>query len=239
MRQELLARTNKLKKTLRMLKVDNIIKTYTKNGNRFIALNGVTFEVEKGDFVAVVGPSGSGKSTLLHTIGGLIRPDSGKIIYNGKDVYSLKNQETNRYRERSVGFVFQQFHLMPYLTVYENIKMAGGKTAENINIENYLEKCSLSPLRNKYPSELSVGEKQRTAFIRAMVTKPEILLADEPTGNLDPENSKIILSLIEDFHQSGGTVLLVTHEVESAKSANRNISLKAGKLVSNGFKKEK
>jgi len=214
-----------------MIEVNQLTKIYTKNGNRFTALNEVTFKVDKGEFIAVVGPSGSGKSTLLHSIGGLIRPDSGKVLFRGKDIYAFSNQEANQFRRKRVGFVFQQFHLMPYLTVYENIKMAEGNNTDRHRIATYLEKCLLSPLQNKYPSELSVGEKQRTAFIRAIVSKPEILLADEPTGNLDPENSKILLSLIEDFHQSGGTVLLVTHELESAKYANRNISLRAGKQV--------
>src|SRR5680860_646841 len=134
-------------------------RIYTKNGNRFTALNEVTFKVEKGEFVAVVGPSGSGKSTLLHTIGGLIRPNSGQVLFRGKDVYALNNQEANQFRRKNVGFVFQQFHLMPYLTVYENIIMADGKTADKNGIADYLEKCSLSPLQNKYLSELSVGEK--------------------------------------------------------------------------------
>ena len=213
-----------------MLEVNQLTKIYTKNGNRFTALNEVTFKVEQGEFVAVVGSSGSGKSTLLHTIGGLIRPDSGKVLFRGKDVYALNNQEANQFRRESVGFVFQQFHLMPYLTVYENIIMAGGKTPNTTLIADYLEKCSLSPLQNKYPSELSVGEKQRTAFIRAIISKPKILLADEPTGNLDPENSKILMSLVEEFHKNGGTVLLVSHQTETSKYASRTITLHSGKL---------
>lgn len=214
-----------------MLEINQLTKIYTKNGNRFTALNEVTFKVEKGEFVAVVGPSGSGKSTLLHTIGGLIRPNSGQVLFRGKDVYALNNQEANQFRRKNVGFVFQQFHLMPYLTVYENIIMAGGKTADKNSIADYLEKCSLSPLQNKYPSELSVGEKQRTAFIRAIVSKPEILLADEPTGNLDPENSRILMSLVKEFHKNGGTVLLVSHQSETSKYASRTITLRSGKLI--------
>lgn len=214
-----------------MLEINQLTKIYTKSGNRFTALNDVTFKVEKGEFVAVVGPSGSGKSTLLHTIGGLIRPDSGKVLFRGKDVYALHNKEANQFRRNSVGFVFQQFHLLPYLTVYENIQMADGKTTDKNRIADYLEKCSLSPLQNKYPSELSVGEKQRTAFIRAIISKPEILLADEPTGNLDPENSKNLMSLVKEFHGNGGTVLLVSHQSETSDYANRTITLRSGKLI--------
>jgi putative ABC transport system ATP-binding protein len=167
----------------------------------------------------------------LHTIGGLIHPDSGKVLYKGRDIYSLNSHESDLYRRKNVGFVFQQFHLVPYLTVHENIKLVCNGKSVNGLIENYLEKCSIAPLRNKYPSELSVGEKQRTAFVRAIITQPDILLADEPTGNLDPSNSKTLMSLIEDYHKSGGTVLLVSHDPESSKYANRYITFQTGKLV--------
>ena len=214
-----------------MLIINHITKLYKKRSKSFTALDDVTFKVEKGDFVAIVGPSGSGKSTLLHTVGGLIHPDSGQILYKGRDIYTLNGHEADLYRRENVGFVFQQFHLVPYLSVYENIKLVCIQPTYNQYIESYLEKCSLTTLKNKYPSELSVGEKQRIAFIRAIITKPDILLADEPTGNLDPLNSSIIMSLIEDFHKEGGTVLLVSHDPATAKYAGRYITLQAGKLV--------
>jgi len=214
-----------------MLEIRNITKVYVKNGKSFTALDNVSFKIDKGDFIAIVGPSGSGKSTLLYSVGGLNRPDSGEVLYQGKDVYSMADQEINQHRRKKVGFVFQQFHLIPYLTVYENIKMADGECTDNRMLEDYLEKCSLLPLQNKYPSELSVGEKQRTAFIRAIISLPEILLADEPTGNLDPENSDIIMSLMIEFHKSGGTVVLVSHSPEVAQYSNRIIRLRSGKLI--------
>lgn len=214
-----------------MLEIKNITKKYQKGADIFTALDGVTLHVEKGDFIAIVGPSGSGKSTLLNTVGGLIRPDSGQVLFNGRDIYSIKRHEADFYRRKNIGFVFQQFHLLPYLTVLENIKMVCPGSADASEIEGYLEKCSLLPLKNKYPGELSVGEKQRTAFIRAIITKPDILLADEPTGNLDPENSRILMALIEVFHREGGTVLLVSHDPESPKYATRQIALQSGKLV--------
>ena len=214
-----------------MLEINNISRKYKKGTTVFTALDNVSFRVEKGEFIAVVGASGSGKSTLLHTIGGLNQPDSGQVLFHGHDIYSMNLQEANRYRKKNVGFVFQQFHLMPYLSVYENIQLVCAGTADIQKIEYYLEKCSLSVLRKKYPSELSVGEKQRTAFIRAIISKPEILLADEPTGNLDPENSAVLMSLIEDFHRDGGTVLLVSHNPETARFANRFITLQSGKLL--------
>lgn len=214
-----------------MLEIKNISKRYKKGATVFTALDNVSFRVEKGEFIAIVGASGSGKSTLLHTIGGLNQPDSGQVMFQGRDIYSMNPQEANLYRKSNVGFVFQQFHLMPYLSVYENIQLVCAESAEFQKIEYYLEKCSLSALRKKYPSQLSVGEKQRTAFIRAIISKPEILLADEPTGNLDPENSAVLMSLIEDFHRNGGTVLLVSHNPEIAQFANRSIALQSGKLV--------
>lgn len=214
-----------------MLEIKNISKRYKKGSTVFTALDNVSFRVEKGEFIAIVGASGSGKSTLLHTIGGLNQPDSGQVLFQGRDIYSMNPQEANLYRKSNVGFVFQQFHLMPYLSVYENIQLVCAESAEFQKIEYYLEKCSLSALRKKYPSELSVGEKQRTAFVRAIISKPEILLADEPTGNLDPENSAVLMSLIEDFHRDGGTVLLVSHNPETAQFANRSITLQSGKLV--------
>lgn len=215
-----------------MLEINNITKIYRKGEKKFIALDNVSLKVEKGEFIAVVGHSGSGKSTLLNSIGGLIQPDSGQVLYMGNDVYKMSNQEVNRYRRKNVGFVFQQFHLMPYLTVYENIKIKEEKSDnKSENIFDILKQCALLELKDKYPSELSVGEKQRTAFIRAIISKPDILLADEPTGNLDPENSRILISLIEDFHKNGGTVLLVSHAMETVKYADRTITLRSGKTI--------
>ena len=215
-----------------MLEINNISKTYSKGEVKFTALDNVSLKVKKNDFVAVVGQSGSGKSTLLHTVGGLIHPDSGQVMYHGKDIYKMNSKEANLYRRKNVGFVFQQFHLIPYLSVYENIKLTEFEPkSKNSKIEELLEKCALLPLKNKYPSELSVGEKQRTAFVRAIISNPNLLLADEPTGNLDPENSQILMSLIKDFHVDGGTVLLVSHDVKITNYANRVVTLHSGKLL--------
>lgn len=214
-----------------MLYINNITKKYQKHGSVFTALDDVTFRVEKGEFIAVVGPSGSGKSTLLHTIGGLIRPDSGQVLFNGTDIYAMNNDALNNYRKKNVGFVFQQFHLVPWLTVYENVRLVCHSTISIKAIDDYFDKSGLFPLRNKYPSELSVGEKQRTAFIRAIISKPELLLADEPTGNLDPQNAAILMDMTRDFHQAGGTVLLVSHSPETSTYAGRRIILGSGKII--------
>lgn len=213
-----------------MIEIKNITKIYKKGTAEFTALENVSFNIGKGDYIAVTGASGAGKSTLLNTIGGLVHPDSGEILYNGSDIYKQTSRLTDEYRRKRIGFMFQQFHLMPYLTVLDNIKLACYEKHHLDTIDHYLEKCSLTTLRNKYPSELSVGEKQRTAFIRAIISHPDILLADEPTGNLDPGNSSILLSLVEDYHQNGGTVVLVSHDPLTTKYTKRKIILERGKI---------
>jgi putative ABC transport system ATP-binding protein len=215
-----------------MLKINNISKKYKKGTEIFTALDDVSFEVSKGDFITVTGHSGSGKSTLLHAIGGLIHPDLGTVLYNDDNIYGYSRAQLDEYRKLKVGFIFQQFHLLPYLSVYENIKMACREGRHVMRIGRYLEECSLSEQRNKYPSELSVGEKQRTAFIRAIIQEPEFLLADEPTGNLDPENSSVLLDLISEYNRNGGTVILVSHHEPAAKYQTRALKLQKGKIIS-------
>lgn len=213
-----------------MLEINNISKKYKKGPEEFTALTDVSFKVGKGDYVSVTGPSGSGKSTLLNTIGGLIHPDAGEIYYNGDSIYNQSGKYLNAYRKRDVGFMFQQFNLMPYLTVVENIKLACYQKSHCRAIDHYLEKCSLVGIKNKYPSQISVGEKQRAAFIRAIISYPALLLADEPTGNLDPGNSKILISLVEEYHEKGGTVVLVSHDPVAAGYANLNITIEGGRI---------
>lgn len=211
-----------------MIELENISKEYVKGKEVFTALKDISFKIGKGDFCYVTGPSGAGKSTLLYVIGGLIHPDSGVVMYNARDIYRMNSMEINLYRKKNLGFMFQQFHLMPYLTVAGNIKLAcnGRNHAEKIGY--YLEKCSLVAVSKKYPSELSVGEKQRTAFIRAIISDPEILLADEPTGNLDQSNSDVLMSLVKEYNEAGGTVVMVSHNREFGKYASRSIELLQG-----------
>lgn len=211
-----------------MIEINNISKKFKRGPEEFTALLNVTFKIEQADYVSVTGPSGSGKSTLLNTIGGLIHPDSGEVFFRGESLYKKGGNLLNSYRKRDVGFMFQQFNLMPYLTVFENISLACYQRSHFKGINNYLEKCSLTDIKNKYPSELSVGEKQRAAFIRAIISDPEILLADEPTGNLDPGNSENLMSLIGDFHKKGGTVVLVSHDPLALTYANLNIKIENG-----------
>jgi ABC-type lipoprotein export system ATPase subunit len=215
-----------------MLEINNISKSYRKGSEELIALKDVSLRIVKGEYIAVSGASGAGKSTLLYALGGLIHPDKGEVLYNGTDIYKQDSRKIDKYRKKHIGFMFQQFHLMPYLTVLENITLACSNKQQVGSIDYYFEKCSLSELKNKYPSELSVGEKQRTAFIRAIISNPVILLADEPTGNLDPVNSQMLMSLVEDFHKVGGTVLLVSHDQLVAKYADRRIILEKGRIKS-------
>ncbi len=215
-----------------MLELRNISKKYRKGSEEFPALIDVSLTVEKGEHVVVNGPSGAGKSTLLYTIAGMITPDSGTMHFSGMNIHQQGAGYLNSYRKNDLGFMFQQFHLMPYLKVVDNIKLACTGSGQHSKIEYYLEKCSLQDMRNKYPSELSVGEKQRAAFIRAIVHDPAFLLADEPTGNLDPENSEMLMSLIRDYHGGGGTVIVVSHDPLITGYASRKITLHSGQIVS-------
>ena len=223
-------KSSKKHKEKAMLEINNISKKFRRGSKEFVALFDVSLKIEKGDYVSVSGPSGSGKSTLLNLIGGLIRPDSGEILYKGENIFAQNAKYLNFYRKQNVGFIFQQFHLMPYLTVIENIRLSCYQKSHCDAINEYLEKCLLVKIKDKYPSDLSVGEKQRVAFIRAIISDPELLLADEPTGNLDPQNSEIIMSLIEEFHKKGGTVALVSHDPYAVKYSNLNIKIELGRI---------
>jgi putative ABC transport system ATP-binding protein len=215
-----------------MIEIRNISKIYRKGNSVFTALDDINFKIEKGDFCTVIGPSGAGKSTLLHIIGGLIQPDKGTVLFNGVNIYSQNRKYKDLYRKKHVGFMFQQFHLMPYLTVTDNIRLACHNRIGHSAIDTYLRRCSLFEMKNKYPSELSVGEKQRTAFIRAIISNPDFLLADEPTGNLDPVNSSILMSLVNEYRQNNGTVVIVSHDPLIAENSSRSIALEKGKIVS-------
>jgi putative ABC transport system ATP-binding protein len=214
-----------------MIELTGITKSYVKNGIIYPAIERISFILERGDFCSIIGASGAGKSTLLSLIGGLIHPDSGTVSFNGKDIYKLKTSEINKYRKKHLGFMFQQFHLMPYLTIFENIRLACHTKEQSGKMGFYLDKCGLADLQKKYPSELSVGEKQRTAFVRAIISDPDLLLADEPTGNLDSVNSGILLELVREFNKNGGTVIMASHDPGIVRYASRTIRLEKGRLV--------
>jgi ABC-type lipoprotein export system ATPase subunit len=217
-----------------MLEISNISKTYKRGTEEYTAVAEVTLSIDNGDFITVSGPSGSGKSTLLNITGGLIRPDTGEVIYRGESIYDQGGKYLEHYRKREVGFIFQQFHLMPYLTIVENIGLSCYQDSHVAAINDYLEKCSLLDIKDKYPSDLSVGEKQRAAFIRAIISEPQLLLADEPTGNLDPRNSEILMTLIKEFHHKGGTVILVSHDPVIAGYSSLNLNIEKGRITVSG-----
>jgi putative ABC transport system ATP-binding protein len=218
-----------------MIHLEEITKTYTTADGPVHALSGVSLDVDPGEFIVVRGPSGCGKSTLLTIVGGLGRPSSGHVRVVGEDVVALSSAARARFRARQVGFVFQMFHLLPYLTVLENVVAAaqgGEHSAARRRGRELLERFHLGRRLRHRPAELSAGERQRVAVARAMVNRPPLILADEPTGNLDPDNAAEVLELLADFHRQGGTVLLVTHDEPAAEYAQRTVLLRDGLIVS-------
>ena len=219
-----------------ILKTELLKKYYGTGENQVRALDGIDLSIEDGEFIAVVGTSGSGKSTLLHMLGGLDRPTSGKVYVDGKDIFSLKEDALCVFRRRKIGFVFQSYNLVPVLNVEENIclpiELDGGK-ADRSYIREIEEVLGIENKRKSLPGQLSGGQQQRVAIARAIVNEPAILLADEPTGNLDPTNSWEIMSLLKEANDRGTTVLVVTHNQEIVNEMNeRVITMKQGVIVS-------
>lgn len=208
-------------------------------GHPVHALSDVTLTVAPGEFVAVFGPSGSGKSTLLLTLAGLIKPSAGSVHLDGRSVYELSAGERARLRHETVGFVFQLFHLVPYLTAMENVCVPLVLTRvparrQHELARQMLVRVGLETRLDHRPGQLSVGQRQRVALARALVTDPKLILADEPTGNLDDKSAHEILAYLQEFHKAGKTIVLVTHDSEAAKLADRRVTLSAGKLRENG-----
>jgi len=217
------------------LEMTGIYKSFSKAQAMVHALSGVCLRVNRGDFVIVRGPSGSGKTTLLLTAGGLLAPDEGRVAVAGCDLYAKTSEERARMRAVSIGFVFQQFHLLPYLTTLENTlvpSLALGRAEGKVRARAraLLADFQLSHRLAYLPGELSTGERQRTALARALLNNPEVLLVDEPTGNLDPENAMIVMDRMAAYVRSGGTVLMVTHSVVAANYAHRIVILEGGVL---------
>ena len=217
-----------------MLQFENVTKTYDTAKGPVHALLDLTLHVEPGEFVTVRGPSGCGKSTLLTLAGGLATPTSGRVSFAAADLASLSSADRAALRAEKIGFVFQLFHLLPYLNVLDNVVAAAlpGKEAEaRENAHKSLERFGLADRLTHRPGELSAGERQRVAMARALLNRPRLILADEPTGNLDPESATIVLDILADFNRDGGTVLLVTHDERAAGYGGRSLRLDAGRLV--------
>ena len=220
---------------MEILKVENLTKTYGSGENLVHAVDDVSFSVEKGEFVAIVGASGSGKSTLLHLIGGVDSPTSGKIFVDGNDISKMNDDKLAVFRRRQVGIVYQFNNLIPILTVEENITLPcdlDGRGVDRERLEMILDSFGLRARRKHLPNQLSGGQQQRTSIARALINNPSLVLADEPTGNLDSKSSEEDMSMLKMCNQSyGQTVIMITHNLDIAKQADRIITISDGKIV--------
>lgn len=223
---------------MEILKVENLTKTYGSGENLVHAVDDVSFSVEKGEFVAIVGASGSGKSTLLHLIGGVDRPTNGKIFVDGNDISKMNDDKLAVFRRRQVGIVYQFYNLIPILTVEENITLPcdlDGRGVDRERLEMILDSFGLRARRKHLPNQLSGGQQQRTSIARALINNPSLVLADEPTGNLDSKSSEEVMSMLKMCNQSyGQTVIMITHNLDIAKQADRIITISDGKIVEEG-----
>ncbi len=218
-----------------ILETRDLKKYYGSGETQVRALDGVDLKVESGEFVAIVGTSGSGKSTLLHMLGGLDRPSSGSVLVNGREIFTLKDEELTIFRRRKIGFVFQSYNLVPVLSVYENIVLPvelDGRKPDRDYIHEVISTLGLEKKLNNLPSQLSGGQQQRVAIARALAAKPAILLADEPTGNLDSKTSQDVLSLMKVTGQKfSQTMVMITHNEEIAQTAHRIVRIEDGRIV--------
>jgi putative ABC transport system ATP-binding protein len=217
-----------------MINIQEITKIFRSNKGDVIALNEVNLEIPENKFVLIKGPSGCGKSTLLFTIGGMLKPSSGKLEVMGKSPYQLSEKERTYFLSTQLGFVFQSYYLVPYLNVLENIllsKKAGNKDVSPEQATKLAEELNIADRLKHYPSELSIGEKQRVALARALIINPQLILADEPTGNLDPENTREVLNHLENFQKNGGSVVMVSHGTEADELADMIIFMEKGKIT--------
>lgn len=218
-----------------MIEVKNVSKVYKMGKEKVIALNNVSLKINDGEFVAIVGPSGSGKSTLMHLVGGLDTPTKGSIYIDNKDISKLKDKEMSKYRNQTIGFVFQSFNLENTQTALENVMMplifAGVSSKERKEkAKKALEMVGLGDKMKHKPTEMSGGQRQRVSIARALVNEPQIIFADEPTGNLDSKNGELIMKLLDDLNSRGYTIIMVTHNLEEAKKSKRIIKIKDGEV---------
>ncbi len=220
---------------MEILKVENLTKTYGKGETKINAVDHISFTIEKGEFVAIVGASGSGKSTLLHLLGGVDRPTSGKVFIDGKDIYALNDDALAIFRRRQIGIIYQFYNLIPILNVTENILLPcdlDGAKVSNNRLSEVLDILNLKNRKNHLPNELSGGQQQRVSIGRAIINNPAIVLADEPTGNLDSKASDEIVSLLKMSNKKyNQTIIMITHDLEIASSADRIITFDDGKII--------
>lgn len=216
-----------------MYSLENVIKKYERHGQKVTALDETNMEIPDNDFVAIIGPSGSGKTTMLSLLGGMLAPSSGKVVLDGVSLYGLSVKERTKVRSTKIGFVFQSFNLIPWLTAQENVQiplvLSGcDSQQQQERAAAMLEKVGLADRMRHKPSEMSQGQQQRVALARTLANDPQIILADEPTGNLDPETREQVMEYLTEFHEDGRTIVMVTHDEAAAKFATRTIRLVAG-----------
>lgn len=220
---------------MEILRVENLTKVYGSGNNKVVALDNVSFSVEKGEFVSIVGASGSGKSTLLHLLGGVDRPTSGKVLINDTDIFKMNDDELAIFRRRQVGLIYQFYNLIPILNVRENITLPlelDNKRVNDEEVDNLIKMLGLDKRSKHLPNELSGGEQQRTSIGRALISRPAIVLADEPTGNLDTKASEEIVSLLKKSNKEmKQTIIMITHNLELAKVADKIIEIADGRIV--------
>ena len=220
---------------MEVLRTEDLTREYGFGDNKVIALNHVSFSVEEGEFVTILGPSGSGKSTLLHLLGGVDKPTSGKVYIGGQSIYEMKERELTAFRRREIGQIYQFYNLIPVLNVEENIclpMLLDHRQAERKDLDELLDLLGLAERVNHLPSELSGGQQQRVAIGRALISKPKLILADEPTGNLDQKNSREIIKLFRELNEKyGQTILLITHDEKIAEHAERILVIEDGRIV--------
>lgn len=220
---------------MEILKVENLTKIYGKGDTKVVALDNVSFSVNKGEFIAIVGASGSGKSTLLHLMGGVDRPTSGKVFINGTNIYEMSDDKLAIFRRRQIGLIYQFYNLIPILNVEENIALPvelDGRKVDKTDMDEMLKRLGLEQRKNHLPNELSGGQQQRTSIGRALITRPSIILADEPTGNLDSKAGEEIVELLRKSNKDlKQTIIMITHNLEIAKCADRIIKIEDGKIV--------
>ena len=220
---------------MEILRAENLSKVYGKGENKVVALDNVSFSVEKGEFVAIVGASGSGKSTLLHLVGGVDRPTKGKVYINGKNIYEMNDDKLAIFRRRQIGLIYQFYNLIPILNVEENITLPlelDNRKADKKQLKQLLKLLCLEYRKDHLPNELSGGQQQRVSIGRALITNPAIILADEPTGNLDSKSSDEIVSLLKKSNKEyNQTIIMITHNMEIAQQADRIIQIEDGKII--------